>query len=102
MGVGVVIQDIEGQGVAFMDEKITLPYSIIAVELMAAKRALRLAIDFGLSPVVLDGNSKNTINALMCEVSLLADYGHLVDDARRLANQFESVELSPVDRKSVV
>ena len=66
---------------------------------MAAKRALRLAIDFGLSPVVLDGNSKNTINALMCEISLLADYGHLVDDARRLANQFEFVEFSHVKRE---
>ena len=99
MGVGVVIRDIEGQGVAFMDEKITLPYSIIAVELMAAKRALRLALDFGLSPIVLDGNSKNTIDALMCEISLLVDYGHLVDDARRLANQFESVEFSHVKRE---
>ena len=99
VGVGVVIRDIKGHGIAFMDEKITLPYSVTNVELMVAKRALRLALDFGLSPIVLNGNSKNTIDALMCEVSLLADYGHLVDDARRLANQFESVELSPVKRE---
>ena len=84
---------------AFMDEKITLPYIVTAVELIGAKRILKLALDFGLSPIVLNGNSKNTIDALMCEVSLLADYGHLVDNARRLANQFESVELSPVKRE---
>ena len=32
----------------------------------------------------------------MCEESLLADYRHLVDDAKSLANQFESVEFSLV------
>ena len=76
MGVGVVIQDIEGQGVAFMDEKITLPYSIIAVELMAAKRALRLALDINLSPIVPEGEFKITIDAIMCEGSLLMNHGH--------------------------
>ena len=82
-----------------MDEKITLPYSATTVELIAAKRALRLALDFGLSPIDLKGNSKNTIDALMCEESLLADYEHLVDNAKRLANQFESVEFSHVKRE---
>ena len=99
VGVGVVIRDIKGHGIAFMDEKITLPYSVTNVELMVAKRALRLALDFGLSPIVLNGNSKNTIDALMCEESLLADYRHLVDDAKRLANQFESMEFSHVKRE---
>ena len=81
---------------AFMDEKITLPYIVTAVELIGAKRILKLALDFGLSPIVLEGNSKNTIDALMCEESLLANYRHLVDNAKRLANQFESVEFSHV------
>ena len=73
LGVGIVLRDDKGQVVAFMDEKITLPYIVTAVELIATKRTLKLALDFGLSPIVLKGNSKNTIDALMCEVSLLAD-----------------------------
>ena len=82
-----------------MDEKITLPSSFTTMDLIATKRALRLDLEFSLSPIVLEGNSKNTIDALMCEESLLANYRHLVDNAKRLANQFESVELSPVKRE---
>ena len=82
-----------------MDKKITLPYFVIAVEVIAAKRALRLALDIELSPIVLEGDSKNTIDALMCEGSLLTDHKHLVDDAKRLANQFKSMEFSHVKRK---
>ena len=44
-----------------MDMKITLPYLVIAMEVIAAKRALRLALDIDLSPIVLKGDSKNTI-----------------------------------------
>ena len=99
VGVGVVIRDDKGQVVAFMDEIITLPYTVTTVELITAKRALRLALDFVLSPIVLEGNSKNTIDALMCEVSLLANYGNLVDDTKRLANQFDFVVFSHVKRE---
>ena len=49
VGVGVVIHDDKGQVVAFMDKKITLPYVVTAVEMIAAKRALRLALVFGLT-----------------------------------------------------
>ena len=96
VGVGVVIRDAKGQVIASMDEKITLPSSFTTMDLIATKRALRLDLEFGLSPIVLEGNSKNTIDALMCEESLLANYRHLVDNAKRLANQFESVEFSHV------
>ena len=99
VSVGVVIHDDKGQVVAFMDKKITLPYVVTAVEMIAAKRALRLALVFGLSLIVLKRNSKNTIDALMCEVSLMADYRHLVDNAERSTNQFDSLEFSHVKRE---
>ena len=79
-----------------MDKKITLPYLVTVVEVIAAKRALKLALDIDLSPIVLEGDSKNTIDALICERSWLTDYGHLVNDAKRLANQFESMKFSYV------
>ena len=99
VGVGVVIRDDKGQVVESMDEKITLPYLVIVVEVIAAKRALKFTLDIDLSPIVLEGDSKNTIDALMWERSLLVDYEHLVDDAKRLANQFESMEFSHVKRE---
>ena len=79
-----------------MDKKTTLPYLVTFVEVIATKRALKLALDIDLSPIVLEGDSENTIDALMCERSLLANYRYLVDDAKKLANQFESMEFSYV------
>nr|POF23155.1 hypothetical protein CFP56_63617 [Quercus suber] len=72
--VGVVTRNDKGQVVTSMDKKITLPYSVTVVEVIVAKRALKLALDFGLSPIVLKRDSKNTIDALKCEGSLLAYY----------------------------
>ena len=82
-----------------MNKKITLSYLVIVVEVIATKRALRSALDIDLSLIVLVGDSKNTINAQMCEGSLLMDYKYLVDDAKRLANQFKSMEFSHVKRE---
>ena len=76
VGVGVVIRDDKCQVVASMDEKITLPYSVTTTEVIVAMRALRLALAIGLSPIVLEEDSKNTIDALMCEGSLLTNHGH--------------------------
>lgn len=63
-GVGTIIQDDSGQVVASMAEKFSLPYSIAAVEVIAAKKAFRFALDLGLSSIVLEGDSKNTIDVL--------------------------------------
>ena len=86
VGMGVVIRDDKCQVVASMDEKITLPYSITTTDVIVAMRALKLALAISLSPIVLKEDSKNTIDALRCEGSLLVEYSHLVDDAKRLAN----------------
>ena len=61
LGVGVVIWDDKGQVVTSMDKKITLPCLVTVVEVIATKRALKLALDIGLSPIVLEGDSKITI-----------------------------------------
>lgn len=47
-----------------MAEKFSLTNSIAAVEVIAAKKAFRFALDLGLSSIVLEGDSKNTIDVL--------------------------------------
>lgn len=76
-----------------MDNKFFLPYSVTVVEVIQ-ERMLLGSIDIGLSSIVLEGDSKITIDALMCEVPSLADYGNLVDEAKLLANQLEYVEFN--------
>ena len=69
--MGVIIRDWNGKVVASMAEVFLLPFSVIATS-----KVLRLAHDLGLSSIVLEGDSKTTIDALLCESPSLTDYGH--------------------------
>lgn len=96
--VGVIIQDENGRVVPSMVEKFPLPFSVTAMEVIAAKKAFKFALDLGLSSVVLEGDSKNTIDALLSEDASLANFGHLIDEAKMLDNQFVDVEFTHVKR----
>ena len=85
-GVGAVIRDEKGFMVAAMAEKIPLPYSITAVEALAAIRALRLAGDIGLKSFILEGDSKITIDALAGNNVEHAEFGNLFEEAKWLAS----------------
>ena len=76
-----------------------LPFSVIAMEVITAGKALRLARDLGLSSIMLERDSKTTIDALLCESPSLTDYGHLVDETRELAKDFSNIEFGHVLRQ---
>ena len=97
-GVGVIIQDENGRVVPSMAEKFPLPFSVTAMKVIAAKKAFKFGLDLRLSSIVLEGNSKNTIDALLSEDASLANFGHLIDEAKMLANQFVDVEFTHVKR----
>ena len=96
--VGVIIQDENGRVVPSMVEKFPLPFSVTAMEVITAKKAFKFALDLGLSSIVLEGDSKNTIDALLSKDASLANFGHLIDEAKMLANQFVDVEFTHVKR----
>lgn len=50
-----------------MAEAFPLPFSITTVEVIAAGKALKLARDLALTSIVLEGDLKTTIDALLCE-----------------------------------
>nr|POE73512.1 hypothetical protein CFP56_33934 [Quercus suber] len=58
------------------------------VEVIAITKALHFANDLGLPSIMLEGDSKITIDALASENSSLIEYGHLVDETRELAKGF--------------
>ena len=97
--MGVIIRDWNGQVVASMAEAFPLPFSVTAVEVIAASKALRLANDLGLSSIVLEGDSKITMDALAGENLSLAEYGHLVGEAKELAKDFAYIEFYHVLRQ---
>ena len=82
-----------------MAEVFLLPFSVIAMEVIATSKVLRLAHDLGLSSIVLEGDSKTTIDALLCESPSLTDYGNFIDEAKELAKEFTNIEFSHVLRQ---
>ena len=91
--------DMNGQVVVSMAETFPLPFPVIAVEIIAATKALRFANDLGLPSIVLEGDSKITIDALASENLSLTEYGHLVDEAKELARDFMYIEFNHVLRQ---
>ena len=62
--LGVVIHNDEGQVMVSLSEKSTLPFTAIEVEAMAARRALKLALEIGFHHITLEGDSRILISAL--------------------------------------
>lgn len=71
-----------------MADKFLPPHSIVTVEIMAAIKALRLALELGHTSIILEGDSKIAIKAMQCEVPTLAKYGHLIEEAKLLAQRY--------------
>ena len=82
-----------------MAETFPLPFSVIAVEVVAATKALCFAKELGLLFVVLEGDSKITMDALASENPSLTEFGHLIDEAKELAKDFTYIEFSNVLRQ---
>ena len=98
--LGVIVRNGKGRVVASMAESFQLPFSVIAVEVIAAKKALQFAKDLRLSSIVLEGDSKIAIDGLMSEEYSLAEYGHLLDEAKDIAKQLVEVEFNHVQRQA--
>lgn len=60
-GLGVVIQNHQGQVLASLSENIMLPPSIEDVEALAAVRAVSFAAGLGFSSIIIEGDSEVVI-----------------------------------------
>lgn len=70
------------------------------MEVIVVIKALRFALDLGMSSIVLEEDSKITIVALLNEDPSLADYDHFVDEAKVLVKEFLEIDFSHVMRQS--
>ncbi|KAL0000567.1 hypothetical protein SO802_014348 [Lithocarpus litseifolius] len=82
-----------------MAVNIPLPNSVAALEAVAAVKALNLAAVLGISSVVVEGDSKIVIKALLSEDISFADHGHLVEEAKLLSALFSFCSFSHVKRQ---
>ena len=84
---------------ASMANRFPLPHSIVAVELVAVIKALKLAIELGHNSITLEGDSKIAIDAMRSGLPSLANYGHLLEEVKILVGGFAAVEFSFVPRQ---
>ena len=99
-GVGVIVRDAVGRVCASMAKSFHLSFSVAAVEVLAAKKALQLAKDLGFHSIILEGDSKMAIDGLLSKNSSLNEYGHLLSEAKEVANQMDLVEFQFVPRQA--
>ena len=83
-----------------MAESFHLPFSVATVEVIATKQALQFAKDLGLSSIILKGDSKIVIDGLKSKNSSLNEFGHLLVEAKEVADQMDLVEFQYVPREA--
>ena len=97
-GLGVVIRNSEGQVMLSLSEKTTLPFTAIKVEALAARRALKLALETRFQQITLEGDSQTLISALVNNTHSLSSFGHIMKDIQYLASCFSKINYSHVRR----
>ena len=98
-GAAAVIRDRNGLILASMVDRFPLPHSIVVVELIATIKALKLVMELGHNSITLEGDSKTAIEAMRSGLPSLADYGHLLEEVKILADGFATLEFSFVPRQ---
>ena len=98
-GVGVVIRNCLGQVMASMTEKCNLPTLVDEVEAMTAVRAVVFAQKLRFSSIILEDDSKKIMNTFKNDEPSFASYGHLIEEAKFLAESFVVFSVSHVKRQ---
>ena len=62
-------------------------------------KALKFAMELGHNSIILEGDSKIAIEAMQSGFPTLADYGHLIEEVKILAESFAAIEFSFVPRQ---
>ena len=63
-GIGVIVRDARGEVIATLAKKILYPGLVEVLEVLAARRAGKFAVELGLSSSILEGDSEVVYRAL--------------------------------------
>ena len=98
-GLGVVIRNGDGLVLAALSEQIMKPPSVEILELLATKRAVTFAAEFGHVQVICEGDSEIVINSLRGPGMENSQGGYLILDIKSKPNSFLSIFFSHVGRQ---
>ena len=94
----MIVCNNRGEAIGALSMPIPLSNSIAVLEALACCRALLFAKEIGLRQVVFEGDSVVVIQAVIDSNSELTEYGHIVEDIRILAADFDFIQFSHVKR----
>lgn len=97
-GIGVIVRDCGGAALGAVSSSIPLAQSVANVEALACLRAVKFALEIGLTRVVFEGDSAIIIGALIQENSEVASYGNVLEDIRQHVGAFQFVVFSHTSR----
>ncbi|KAL0006685.1 hypothetical protein SO802_008187 [Lithocarpus litseifolius] len=95
-GIGVVVRNSAGAVMASLSQQIPLPTTIAQVEALAARRAVELALELGITRAIIEGDSETICKDLSNPCPSLALHGLLIQDAQQLALAFTNISFSHV------
>ncbi|XP_030926288.1 uncharacterized protein LOC115953015 [Quercus lobata] len=84
-GIGVVIKNERGEVMASLAEKVNKPSGGVgAIEAMAVRRAILLAVELGFQQCVVEGDLEIVFKALSREGSNQSSFGHTIKDYKSI------------------
>ena len=88
VGIGVIIRECQGKGLAHMVGIIPLPLTIIELETLVISKALQFDVDLSLEDVTIKGVLEIAMNALNVDSQSLESFGLLSRDVKCFASLF--------------
>ena len=101
-GIGVIIRECQGKGLAHMVGIIPLPLTVIELETLAISKALQFDADLSLEDVTPEGVSEIAMNALNADSQSLESFGLLSRDVKCFASLFHCIRFSHVRREGLL
>ena len=96
--IGVIIRDNKGEAIGALSMPTPLSNSVAVLEALACRRALLFAKEISLRQVVFEGDFAMVIQVVTHGNSELVEYGHIIEDIRILAADFDFIQFSHVKR----
>ena len=97
-GLGVVVRDVEGMGIAALSQNIQLPSFVDSVEALATRRAIILAQEISLTQVVVEGDSLKVIAAINSPKQSRTQWGHIIEDIKKASLCLQACSFCHVSR----
>uniref|UniRef100_A0A2N9G219 Uncharacterized protein n=1 Tax=Fagus sylvatica TaxID=28930 RepID=A0A2N9G219_FAGSY len=97
-GLGVVIRDKTGMVIATLSQKVTGNHTAEMIEALAARRAIRFAMEVGVTNAEFEGDAETVIRDLYRTAPIYTPYGLVIEDAKVLLAEIQNFSLSHTRR----